>query len=131
MAITLTDALRDAINARAAADSTTAGLLCRKIVADFLNVTIDIVRAPNGAAKTPEQKIANRDDDAVLRARLLAQNAYEQNNPTWADDADMRAARIAAGEAAAIAKRAALVAKRAKDAAAASAAPTTDAAPIA
>ena len=116
VAITMTDELRDAINARAKADATTAGLLCRKIVADFLNVTIDVTRAPSGTAKTDAEKLALRDEHAVLKARLLAQNKYEMANPDWITADGKLAERNRLGDAAAIARQTALAKKRAADA---------------
>ena len=82
VAITLTDALRDAIETRAAAENTTPGLLCRKIVADFLNVTVDIDRAaPRKYATEEERKAAQKaqraDRNALIKQLLAAHKAAQ------------------------------------------------------
>ena len=82
VAITLTDALRDAIETRATAENTTPGLLCRSIVAQFLGVTIDVDRAaPRKYATEAERKAAQKaqraDRNALIKQLLAAHKAAQ------------------------------------------------------
>lgn len=82
VAITLTDALRDAIEAKAKAEDTTPGLLCRKIVADALGVTIDVDRAaPRKYATEEERKAAQKaqrqERNALIKQLLAAHKAAQ------------------------------------------------------
>lgn len=89
VAITLTDALRNAIEARAKADDTTPGLLARSIVADFLGITVDVTRsAPRKYATEDEKKTAqtvSRLNGAALKHKLMADHFASLGNATQAE----------------------------------------------
>lgn len=88
VAITLTDALQTAIEARAKADNTSPGLLARSIVADFLGVIVDVTRNMPRKYDTEEAKktaqTVNRLTGAALKHKLMADHFASLGNATQA-----------------------------------------------
>lgn len=105
VAITLTDALREAIEARAKADDTTPGLLARSIVAEFLGVTVDVTRsAPRKYANEQDKKTAQtqrRLFETAFRHMLFVDHLIRIGNTSKAADTqklmDAALAKIPAG----------------------------------